>query len=183
MNWSFANNAAYAQFVAANPTQANWQWNVVALDDTAATSTTKNGRRYLSTVEKSVATPFNQTSANFSNMSTVGNFLLNVNNATSGQDDPSVFLTTNFTNEFGDGWKSRFVDSTSAVGDSASFFYLTGRSTTAINEQFENSAAFTFSSNGILNYSTAPVPEPETYGMLLAGLGVIGFVARRRRAI
>lgn len=30
---------------------------------------------------------------------------------------------------------------------------------------------------------TTPVPEPETYGMLLAGLGLIGFAARRRRAI
>jgi len=27
----------------------------------------------------------------------------------------------------------------------------------------------------------APVPEPETYGMLLAGLGVMGFMARRRK--
>ncbi len=26
-----------------------------------------------------------------------------------------------------------------------------------------------------------PVPEPETYMMLLAGLGLMGFVARRRR--
>jgi len=29
---------------------------------------------------------------------------------------------------------------------------------------------------------TSPVPEPETYAMLLAGLGLMGFVARRRRA-
>lgn len=28
----------------------------------------------------------------------------------------------------------------------------------------------------------APVPEPETYGMLLAGLGLVGFMARRRTA-
>ncbi|WP_195763946.1 FxDxF family PEP-CTERM protein [Pseudoduganella rivuli] len=28
---------------------------------------------------------------------------------------------------------------------------------------------------------TTPVPEPETYGMLLAGLGVLGMVARRRK--
>lgn len=27
----------------------------------------------------------------------------------------------------------------------------------------------------------APVPEPETYGMLLAGLGLVGFMARRRK--
>jgi hypothetical protein len=26
-----------------------------------------------------------------------------------------------------------------------------------------------------------PVPEPETYAMMLAGLGVLGFIARRRR--
>jgi len=30
-------------------------------------------------------------------------------------------------------------------------------------------------------YSLAPVPEPETYAMLLAGLGLIGFTARRRK--
>ncbi len=27
-----------------------------------------------------------------------------------------------------------------------------------------------------------PVPEPETYGMMLAGLGVVGLLARRRKA-
>jgi hypothetical protein len=27
----------------------------------------------------------------------------------------------------------------------------------------------------------APVPEPETYAMMLMGLGLMGFVARRRK--
>ncbi|MYM87988.1 PEP-CTERM sorting domain-containing protein [Rugamonas sp. FT82W] len=34
---------------------------------------------------------------------------------------------------------------------------------------------------GQRSYFTSPVPEPETYGMMLAGLGLIGVIARRRR--
>ena len=29
--------------------------------------------------------------------------------------------------------------------------------------------------------AVTPVPEPETYGMMLAGLGLLGFIARRKR--
>ncbi|MDN5881587.1 MAG: PEP-CTERM sorting domain-containing protein, partial [Nitrosospira sp.] len=33
-----------------------------------------------------------------------------------------------------------------------------------------------------LGYTAAIIPEPETYAMLLAGLGMIGWIARRRKA-
>ena len=39
-------------------------------------------------------------------------------------------------------------------------------------------APFSHDAQGMV---TTPVPEPETYAMLLAGLGLMGFVARRRR--
>jgi probable HAF family extracellular repeat protein len=29
--------------------------------------------------------------------------------------------------------------------------------------------------------SPIPIPEPETYAMMLAGLGLLGFIARRRK--
>ncbi|MEJ6004870.1 PEP-CTERM sorting domain-containing protein [Paucibacter sp. AS339] len=48
-----------------------------------------------------------------------------------------------------------------------------------------NLDTFTFnlasSSNAAL-YSVSAVPEPQTYGLMLAGLAVVGFVARRRTA-
>lgn len=34
--------------------------------------------------------------------------------------------------------------------------------------------------NGSINITAAPTPEPETYAMLFAGLGILGTVVRRR---
>lgn len=36
--------------------------------------------------------------------------------------------------------------------------------------------------DGDIAYVAAPVPEPETYAMMLAGLGLLGFVGRRKTA-
>jgi hypothetical protein len=35
---------------------------------------------------------------------------------------------------------------------------------------------------GLDNVSVTAVPEPETYAMMLAGLGALGFMGRRRKA-
>ena len=34
---------------------------------------------------------------------------------------------------------------------------------------------------GYVSSLTAPVPEPETYALMLAGLGIVGFMAARRK--
>ena len=34
---------------------------------------------------------------------------------------------------------------------------------------------------GSFNFVAAPIPEPETYALMLAGLCAVGFVARRRK--
>lgn len=52
---------------------------------------------------------------------------------------------------------------------------------------FGNGAQFTLASNGALSYTTnavvtPPVPEADTWAMMLLGLGFMGFVARRRKA-
>lgn len=50
--------------------------------------------------------------------------------------------------------------------------------------KFSTSVGFKLSSSGVLSFTgaTAAVPETDTYAMLLAGLGVMGLVARRRLA-
>jgi len=37
-----------------------------------------------------------------------------------------------------------------------------------------------FSGTGSISYA-APIPEPEIYSLMLAGIGLVGFLARRRK--
>ena len=65
----------------------------------------------------------------------------------------------------------------------------TGNQSLAQSVQFQatsgsiTSLVFASSTNSFeaARFSITPVPEPETYALMLAGLGVVGFVARRRR--
>ena len=81
-----------------------------------------------------------------------------------------------------------------AIGASASFDLLTRSSTAQIglvnvdpfaNTQNTGKWTFTVGANGpVLDYTlaaaAAPVPEPTTYALLMAGLLAMGFVVRRR---
>ena len=49
-----------------------------------------------------------------------------------------------------------------------------------VAEQLQGSAASPLAGSQLI-VLTAPVPEPETYAMMLAGLGLVGFMARRKR--
>lgn len=71
----------------------------------------------------------------------------------------------------------------SASGDKAVSLYLMGTSDTLgmiifTGGQGQSLPTLSFD---VVSVVTAPVPEPETYAMFLAGLGLMGAIARRRR--
>jgi hypothetical protein len=76
-----------------------------------------------------------------------------------------------------------YVQNGSLVNGLVGPFSVTGTSIFALN-QFQNVGsslgALTFNSSSNVTF-TAAVPEPETYAMMMAGLGMLGFIARRRK--
>lgn len=86
-----------------------------------------------------------------------------------------------------------FVNSSSLIGGSVSFTDSQGDAPiTHLNLVLASAGdvrvAFSrgnpnrsFSVDNVSLVATAPVPEPETYAMMLAGLGAVGFMARRRK--
>jgi hypothetical protein len=111
-----------------------------------------------------------------------GNFLIG--------NELGVSSTLNFIGYAVDGTSTNFGNSIGIIGDgiadgyvSSSFLLGAGTYTIIFGgadyaSQNESAAAFNYGLSATL--SVAAVPEPSTYAMLLAGLGLMGFAARRR---
>ena len=184
------------------------EYNIIALDNT--NSNTAGGARYLTTFAGATFPSLpNQNLNNFSFMNSYvtlnnsrGTHATEVNGAstaTSSDAQNTYFGKVNGGLTDGDNWSVQTTaDTTRTLGTAQNFWFLTTSSTSTtaqatkspfgidLNGDGKISTALEFdnvlvSTTGQLSY-VAAVPEASTYGMMLAGLGLVGFMARRRLA-
>lgn len=116
--------------------------------------------------------------------SALGTHYADINTKTSGANGSlaSVVNSVTYTNRELVTFNNQF-NTANAIGTSATMVYLTASSEESTAPSLYNVLTTTASFDGTnITIAAAPVPEPSTYAMLVAGLAAVGFVARRRKS-
>lgn len=192
-DWSTAWNAFST---AANATPGGVRYMVGALEgdtsdlavgDIKAVTTSRDGLAQVSTQDDGAMQNYGSSLAFFLANAALGN----LSSATNGGG------TTNSANGnawgftgFLPNWQGNAPFSALAdAGQSAEVFFIEAAFNFGLSQvtQFAGSnpfgpASFTLSSDGVLTYAV-PVPEADTWVFMLAGLGLVGLLARRRLSV
>ena len=194
--WSLGSgdySTAWSQFLT-TATLANIKYAVVAQDNTGSGA---GGRGLISTYSAFATNPTT------GQLQTIGaNFDSYVNNNGTGSqvlyENHSIVANGSSVANTGGAYAPNYFGSgknfnlgpiaAGAIGGDLGVFQYTSAATTFVTPTltvFGNGAKFNLASNGALSYSTtaiAPIPEADTWAMMLLGLGFMGFVARRKQA-
>jgi predicted secreted protein len=200
---------AFADVLAfAGANAANIEYNVIALDST--NPELAGGHRYLTTGVATSVSIVNNAVAQMSGMDvyvTANNVRgthddVDHGASTAVQADSSAVNPVYFgavNGPMGDTWRNitGVPDSTAKLGVAQNFWLLTTSSLSNTAQATKQPFGVDLNGNntitgtefgkwnvladGTVTFSNpAPVPEASTYGMMLAGLGLVGFMARRR---
>lgn len=93
-----------------------------------------------------------------------------------GQQTVSYNATTHVLSMTG----NYVADGTSHALSDATQIDLSARFGSTMYLGFTGATGGSYADQRITNFTVAAVPEPETYAMLLAGLGLVGFASRRK---
>ncbi len=176
--FSVAPDANMTSFLGASTDKSRLLWNITAVDSHGTD-------RLLTTSSAAVPMYYTQ----FRNIATrADTFLAYINPALTGESQnyagPDAVLKLWGKNI--DGSLVGFTN-TAGLGQSLNFYVLSERITTGtvtltdVRQFMANSTipmTWTLEQDGTLIY--AAVPEPSEYALMLAGLGMLGFMARRR---
>jgi PEP-CTERM motif len=174
---------------------ANLQWSVIGGDNIGSGA---GSRGVIATLGQETVAPL-ATNPLIAQLGSLGSYIQdapfngiyeNHSVVANGANVSNAGVTTNFVNFYAGGKPNGAgsvtvagINSSMGVYQQVSGSSAFGASTSAI---FANNAAFRLTSNGTLTYSTdplvTPVPEADSWAMMLLGLGFMGFAARRKQA-
>ncbi|MDO9050413.1 MAG: PEP-CTERM sorting domain-containing protein [Methylotenera sp.] len=172
---------------------SNVQWNLGAFDNF--------GRTRLLMTQGDAGLPF--ASTNNQVKAAVTGFIGYVSQANSIVIDKSVEDTFNtsvvadgqaYAGNMGNGFVNNLADTTNVLGGTSFMYFLAPTTQASSAAQALQQQLFSFDGKAIVAKTylqndqwrlqvaaVQAVPEPETNAMMLAGLGLMGFIARRRR--
>ncbi|ODU14180.1 MAG: hypothetical protein ABS91_00500 [Thiobacillus sp. SCN 64-35] len=173
---------------------ADLKFDIKAMDGTPTAFPGAGTNRYLSSSFAGSITATNGQVFSMDNWDVIVNASNNdATNSTHGADlnvaganmfDGGDAMNVNYS-AGGEQWNgATSFNSAGSVNGALNFYFLTNGNATAAQQASVSKylGQWTFdATTAQLTYATAPVPEAETYAMMLAGLGLVGFMAARRR--
>ena len=181
-SWDFSANSAWTTYISSIANQANVHWGVAA-----ALSTGGTGSYLYSTFSNLVAPAGGQLSSAIINLNKVIYAYGGAACTSCGFDAvmPNDAASGSWGNNDGLGTFTGVM--TTGLGGSMDFYNYksngTKAATTLASYAFNGDADyFKLDGTGHLSYVAAPVPEADSYAMMLAGLGLVGYMVRRRKA-
>lgn len=171
---------------------SNVQWNLGAWDN--------NGRTRLLMTQGDAGLPFASTNNQVKAAVTgINNYASQANSLVTvpAEDTFNTSVVADgsaYAGNLGNGWLNNTVDTTNVLGGTSFMYFLAPTTQASSAAQALQQQLFSFDGKAIVAKTylqndqwrlqvaaVQAVPEPETNAMMLAGLGLMGFIARRRR--